>query len=118
MFLKSQLYCQASVFRRAHQKLASKFFCPYWVIEKIGSVAYKLHLPTGVQIHMMFHVSLLKKVMGKIIECSEELPPIDDDSVLVLEPDGIIDTRWLKRRGKLIKQSLVHWKKLPPEEAT
>ncbi|KAL9413856.1 hypothetical protein AB3S75_042363 [Citrus x aurantiifolia] len=56
--------------------------------------------------------------MGEITESNEELPPIDDDNVLVLEPDGIIDTRWLKRGGKLIEQSLVRWKKLPSEEAT
>lgn len=98
--------------------MASKFFGPYRVIEKIGPVAYKLQLPTGPRIHSVFHVSLLKKVMGEITESSEELPPIDDDDVLMLEPDGIIDTRWLKRGGKLIEQSLVRWKKLPSEEVT
>ncbi|KAL9448154.1 hypothetical protein AB3S75_015597 [Citrus x aurantiifolia] len=46
------------------------------------------------------------------------MPPIDDDGVIVLEPNSIVDTRWKKRESKLIEQSLIRWKKLPPEEAT
>ena len=116
--MKLQPYRQNSVFKRAHQKLASKFFGPYRVLEKIGSVAYKLQLPEGARIHPVFHVSLLKKVVGEVPHNSSELPPIDDDGVIILEPDSIVDTRWLKREGKFIEQSLVRWKRLPSEEAT
>lgn len=116
--MKLQPYRQNSVFKRAHQKLASKFFGPYRVLEKIGSVAYKLQLPEGARIHSVFHVSLLKKVVGEFPHNSDELPPIDDDGVIILEPDSIVDTQWLKRGGKFIEQSLVRWKRLPYKEAT
>ena len=96
VFLKFQLYRQTYVFKRAHQKLANRFFGLYRVLKKIGSVAYKLQLLEGASIHLVFHVSLLKKVMGNLTHNNIELSPIDDDSVIILEPDSIIDTRWLK----------------------
>ncbi|KAH9668238.1 hypothetical protein KPL70_021339 [Citrus sinensis] len=118
VFLKLHPYRQTSVFKRAHQKLASKFFGPYRVLEKIGTVAYKLQLPAGARVHPVFHVSLLKKAMGDLSENSSDIPPIDDEGVLMLEPAEILDTRWLKRGGKFIEQSLVRWNKLLTEEAT
>ena len=118
VFLKLQPYRQNSVFKWAHKKLVNKFFEPYCVLEKIGTIAYKLQLPVGARVHPVFHVSLLKKAMGDLSKNSSDIPPIDDEGVLMLEPAEILDTRWLKRGGKFIEQSLVRWKKLPAEEAT
>ena len=118
VFLKLQPYRQTFVFKRAHQKLACKFFRPYRVLEKIGTVTYKLQLLAGARVHLVFHVSLLKKAMGDLSENSSNIPPIDDEGVLMLEPAEILVTRWLKRGGKFIEQSLVRWNKLPSEEAT
>ena len=42
VYLKLQSYRQATVFWHAHKKLTSKYFGPYLVLERIGSVAYKL----------------------------------------------------------------------------
>ena len=81
-------------------------------------MAYKLQLSEGAKFHLVFHVSLLKKAMGESTTATVELPPIDDEGVIMLQSKSIVDTRWLKMGGKLIEQSLVHWNKLPPEEAT
>lgn len=89
-FFKLQSHRQSSVFKRTHQKLASKFFGPYQILHKVGVIAYKLQLPEAARIHPTFHMSLLKKVVGDLPSNIIDLPPIDDDGVIILEPDFII----------------------------
>ncbi|KAH9648972.1 hypothetical protein KPL70_025802 [Citrus sinensis] len=118
VYLRLHPYRQSSVFKRAHQKLCSRYFGPYQIIQKVGHVAYKLQLPEGAKVHSTFHVSVLKKAVGDSTMSSTELPPIDDEGVLDLEPRLVLDTRWLKRGGNVIEQSLIQWNNLPMEEAT
>lgn len=66
VWVKLQPYVQTSVARRSSHKLSFKYFGPYEIVNKIGSVAYKLKLPKASSIHPVFHVSLLKKVQGPI----------------------------------------------------
>ena len=48
-------------------KLQWKFCGPYKIMEKIGTQAYQLKLPSTWRIHPMFHVSLLKQRRPSII---------------------------------------------------
>jgi hypothetical protein len=72
VYLKLQPYVQTSIARHPHQKLAFRYYGPYTVLQRIGSVAYKLNLP---QIHPVVHVSLLKKAIGLTALVSAQLPP-------------------------------------------
>ena len=85
---------------------------------KVGEVAYGLELPQESKIHNVFHVSNLKKTIGKHIAPSTELPPLDDEGLLILIPKRIIQTRERKLRNRVIREYLVQWKELPPEDAT
>ena len=42
VFVKIQSYVQSSLAQRSNQKLAFKFFGPYRVLARVGSVAYRL----------------------------------------------------------------------------
>jgi hypothetical protein len=63
VFLKLQPYIQLSLAPRANQKFTFKFFGPFKIISKVGSVAYKLQLPESSSIHLVFHVLQLKKAI-------------------------------------------------------
>ena len=118
VFLKLQPYRQLSVFKCAHQKIASRFYGPYAVLEKNGAVAYKLQLPEGARIHPMFHVSLLKKCAGNNSVSSQDLPPVSDGGLVILEPQSILDTRWIKQGNTFKEECLVQWKRMPVKDAT
>jgi hypothetical protein len=65
-----QSYVQTSVAPRASQKLAYCFFGPYQIVQKIGTVAYKLLLPEDSSVHPVFHVSQLKGVVPVALPAS------------------------------------------------
>jgi transposase InsO family protein len=73
VFVKLQPYVQSSVARRAHHKLAFRFFGPYRVLARIGHVAYRLELPPSAAVHPVFHVSQLKASAGDQV-VSSSLP--------------------------------------------
>lgn len=118
VYLKLQPYRQQSVSRRSSQKLASRYYGPYRVLERVGKLAYKLELPAGSKIHPVFHVSLLKKHIGDIIHVSDSLPLLSDDGDVIMEPAEILDTRWIRNGSRTVQESLVLWKHLPQEDAT
>ena len=47
-----------------------------------------------------------------------DLPPVSNEGAIILEPEAILDHRWVKQGGNFLAESLVKWKHLPTEEAT
>lgn len=47
-----------------HPKLALRFVRSFQVVERVGPVAYLLALPKGMNMHPIFHVSVIWKAVG------------------------------------------------------
>lgn len=118
VFLRLQPYRQSSLKKSSVEKLKPRFYGPYRVIRRVGEVAYELELPEGSKIHNVFHVSCLKKVMGQQASTATELPPLDEEGQLELNPEDILDVRERRLRSRVIREYLVRWRDLPVEDAT
>ena len=118
LYLRLQPYRQSSLKKKGGEKLKFRFYGPYKIIRKVGEVAYELELPQESKIYNVFHVSSLKKTLGQHIAPSTELPPLDDEGLLILIPEQIIQTRERKLKNRVIREYLVQWKELLPEDAT
>ncbi|XP_070023217.1 uncharacterized protein [Nicotiana sylvestris] len=101
-------------------KLSQRYVRPYRIIQRIGQVEYKLELPPDMSlVHPVFHVSMLKKVVGdpsiivpiEAIEVIEELPYEEI-------PVAILDRQAQKLRTKEITSVKVLWQNQQVEETT
>ena len=117
VFIRLQPYKKSSLKLKGHQKPAPKFYGPYKVLPKIGSVAYKLELPPS-RIHPVFHVSCLKKVIGTNIRAQTILPELDTKGSIILELKAILNKRTHQLRSRAITKVLIQWHDMQPEDAT
>ena len=68
--------------REVDLKTIKQFFRsigPYKVLQRIGSMAYKLEFPPSSHVHLVFHVYFLKKVIGDKIPVQTILPKINEE---------------------------------------
>jgi hypothetical protein len=56
VYIKIQTYRQITIGGVRNQNLSPKFYGPFKVIKYVRHVTYKLNLPVGSQIHLIFHV--------------------------------------------------------------
>jgi hypothetical protein len=115
VYLKLQPYVQTSLAPRSHQKLAFRFFGPFRITDRIGTVAYRLDLPPHSAIHPVFHVSQLKLVVGAGHQVTPTLP---SDFALRLTPEQVLQTRSVVRGSHAVQQVLIKWNNLPSSLAT
>ena len=115
VYVKLQPYRQTSIANKKCLKLFARFVGPYTVLERIGEVAYKLQLPARTKIHLVFHVSQLKKHIG-LAQGQSHLPLLDDSGSIVKEPLSILDRRLVKRHGQTATEVLVQWQNTFPED--
>jgi hypothetical protein len=107
VYLRLQPYKQASIKRSGAEKLQPRFSVHTESNRMVGAVAYELDLPRGSKIHNVFHVSCLKRAIGKHITPIKELPPMDEEGQLVLIPEEILEVREKKLRKRSIIEYLI-----------
>jgi hypothetical protein len=82
VWLKLQQRTTMGVTPATHSKLGPKYYGLYKILQKIGSVAYKLQLPNHARIHDVFHILLLKRYDGPLPNQVVSLPAILHGKVL------------------------------------
>ena len=122
VYLKMQPHRESALGLGHARKLTSKFYGPFRILAKVGQLAYKLHLPTGTQLHNVFHVNQLKKHVGTCAVPNPQLPLLTTDGKLKMHPLTVLQRRQVPRRSGdydvAVPQWLIHWEGMDPEEAT
>lgn len=117
MYLKLQPYRQQSLSKQPNDKLAARFYGPFEVLQKVGSVAYKLKLPDHARIHQVLHVSQLKASV-RPGPANPTIPPeISLELVFETEPEQLLDVRSHSHSSVNTTEVLMKWQNLPEYEA-
>ena len=76
-------------------KLSSRFIEPFEILERVGTIAYRLDLPPGMSgVHEVFHVSMLRKYTpypAHVVDWREI--EVDTDGTFEEGPVCILDSR-------------------------
>jgi hypothetical protein len=118
VFLRLKPYKQTFLKVKHCQKLAPKFYAPYTVLKRVGQVTYQLALPSQSKLHLVFHVSCLKKVIGTRYQIQTNLPELAKEGSIWLQPKAVLDQREHRVHQRTIKEVLVQWKDTTSADAT
>jgi hypothetical protein len=75
-------------------KLAARFCGPFEILDRKGPVAYMLALPTSMNVHNVFHVSLLKKYVhdpNHVIDW--RLIQVETEGYFQVQPVRVLDRK-------------------------
>jgi hypothetical protein len=89
VFLRMQTYKKNSLKVEHCQKLVP--IGPYKFFKHVGQVAYQLSFPSHSKLHLFFHVSCLKKVIGTKFQIQNNLPELDEEGSIWVQPQAILD---------------------------
>ncbi|XP_068667731.1 uncharacterized protein [Aristolochia californica] len=113
VWLRLQPYHQLSLAATKRHNLSPKLYGPFWIVDCVGSVAYRLQLPPDTKIHDVFYISLLKPFKGDSPLLHTPLPSLEDGRVQPT-PAFIL----LAQRVHDLWEILVQWVETDPAEAT
>ena len=101
-------------------KLLPKFIGPFEILERVGTVAYRLALPPSMSgVHKVFHVSMLRRYTpdpAHVVDWGEI--EVDMDGTFEEGPVCIMDSRDQVLRCKTVRLVRVLWRHHGVEEST
>ena len=97
------------------RKLSPRYIRPFDVLERVGTVAYRLALPPSLSsVHAVFHVSMLRKY-------TLDLTHVVDWGELIVDADGTFEEgsiRIMDIRDQVLRGKKVLWQYRGVEEVT
>ena len=101
-------------------KLSPRFIGPFEILERIGTVAYRLALPPSMSVvHEVFQVSMLRKYTpdpAHVVDWGQI--EVDTDETCEEGPVCILDSRDQVLRRKTVRLVRVLWRHYGVEEST
>jgi hypothetical protein len=101
-------------------KVAPRYIRPFSILERCGSVAYKLDMPPSLAgVHDIFHMSQLKKCLKAHVDIVlPEVTPLEADLSYPEHAIKVLDQKDRVTRRKTIKFFKIQWSNHSEEEAT
>jgi hypothetical protein len=101
-------------------KVAPRYIKPFSILERCGTVAYKLELPSSLSgVHNIFHVSQLKRCLKAPVNVVlPEVEPLEADLMYLEHPIKILDQKSRVKRCKMIKFFTIQRSNHTTKEAT
>ena len=104
------------VLRTGVRKLAPKWVGPFTVIERIGSLGYRLELPATMTVHNVFHACYLRPYKDDLRKKPPPVPELDEQGEDNFEVDRILDHAEVKKGNKRKLKYLLRFTGYGPEE--
>ena len=79
-----------------------KYYGPFPIIQKVGTVAYKLALPDGAKIHSVVHVSQLKKHIPASVSVEDDITQVPSDPGTAAQPVQFIGEHMIVKGASAI----------------
>ena len=99
-------------------KLLPRFIGPFEILERVGTVAYRLALPPSMSgVHEVFHVSMLRRYtpdLAHVVDWGEI--EVDTDGTFEEGPVCVLDSRDQVLRHKTVRLVRVLWRHYRVEE--
>jgi len=69
-------------------------------------------------VHLVFHVSCLKEVIGDKFLVQTILPELDKEGKIILELEAVTEARTRQLQNRSISEYLIKWKNLSIKDST
>ena len=101
-------------------KLSPRFIGPFEILERVGTVAYRLALPPSMSgVHEVFHISMLRRYTPDPAHVVDWVKiEVDTDGTFEEGPVRIMDSRYQVLQHKTVRLVKVLWQHCGVEEAT